>query len=61
MVDQTYEWEPGEHYLQCCLEGYRENDVPTVQITDALEYVKNAPGYDKLLETQDYEQMRYRW
>ena len=61
MGDQSYEWEPGEHYLQCCLEGYRENGVPTTQIKDALEYVKAAPKYEQLVETQDYAYDRARW
>lgn len=61
MADQSYEWEPGEHYLQCCLEGYRENGVPTEQITDALQYVKTAPKYENMLETQDYAHDRFKW
>ena len=61
MADQSYEWEPGEHYLQCCLEGYRENGVPTVQITDALEYVKNPPKHGQMEETQDYAYARFKW
>ena len=61
MADQSYEWEPGEQYLQCCLEGYRDNGVPTVQITDALEYVKTAPKYEQLAETQDYTYDRFNW
>ena len=61
MTDQSYEWEPGEHYLQCCLDGYRENGVPTTQITDALEYVKNPPKHEQSANTQDYVHDRFNW
>lgn len=42
MRDQTYEAEPGESYLRCCIEGYESNGVPTDQIKDALRYAEIA-------------------
>lgn len=50
MTDQTFEDKPSKDYLQRCIEGYEDNNVPTLQLFEALDNLKRNPQWDPVFE-----------
>lgn len=46
MTDQTFQDKPSKQYMGSMLDGYRECNIPTDQITKALENLTKDPYWD---------------
>jgi len=48
MVDQTFQDMPNKQYLTLVTEGYQQSNVPTDQLSAAIEKVKTDPQWDPI-------------